>query len=458
MDASCSAVQEPRLDGAVSGGVPVHVDYEAERRATLERQAPMAILVLLTFTFAFGVIEWQRRPHHREALLLVDSLMVGVCLGSMGLARLFPGFAVGAVVIGVNATIACLQLYTVLVQGSGELNVIATTLILGGVVALLPLGAKYQRLASITALAGYPTILHLGARAYLDPWYSMGGLVTCVFAMSVGAGTIDRYRRHILHQAAEQAQLAAANARLVAEARAAHEAKSEFLSTVAHELRNPLGAILGYSELLRDGAFPSPEATEDTLLRIHGQAVGMLDMLQNLLDIDRADTGRLRLELSDLDLALFLADLRRDLPPSWKKPGVELAWRLPPKPLLIATDVRKLAAILRNLIHNAIKYTPAGSVTVAADERDEGIVLSVADTGEGIPAADLPFVFDRFRQARNPTRAGGVGLGLHIVKRFSDALGARIEAESEVGQGSRFVLTLPRQPLGLVRSSHGGIS
>lgn len=419
-------------------------DFEAERRETIRRHAPVAIVVILTFVFVFAVIVWQRRPEHRTSLLVADALFVLVSVVSVMAARAMPRFTVAITVVSINAYTACMQIYEVLVRGSIEMTVMGTMLLLGGVVAILPLGTRNFLLSSVCAVVAFPLTLEMGARTLLDPWYSIAALAACVTAMATGAGTIERYRLRILQHSAEQARLAAANSRLMVAAEAAHEEKSEFLATVAHELRNPLGVIIGYGDLLREGAFPDAESMDDAHGRIVAQAVDMLDMLQNLLDADKAASGTLRLELNELDLSQFLTRLRSELPPSWTKPGVEIAWILPSTPLPVTTDARKLKAILHNLLHNAIKYTARGQVTVAALEAADGVELSVADTGEGIPAADLPFVFERFRQSGNPTRAGGVGLGLHIVKRFSEALGGSIAAESTVGQGSRFVLTLPR--------------
>ena len=412
-------------------------DHGAERRATIQRHAPVAVAVLLCFTTAWGAIEWLHRPAHRNALVTVDLLLLGVCLGTLAFGRILPRHTIVATVVGINAAVACILLYTALVGGSGELNVIAITLILGGVVALLPLGMRNQLLASLTAIAGYPLILQFGAQTHLDTWYSIAGLGAAVCVAALGAATIESHRQRILRQAQ-------ANAFLVREANAAHEAKSEFLATIAHELRNPLGAIIGYTDLLRDGAFPDPAETTDTLERIHGQAMGMLDMLQNLLDIDNAEAGGLRVEEADVEMGEFLANLRTTIPPSWHKDEVAITWEIPSEPIRLRTDRRKLTAILRNLIHNAIKYTHNGSVTVSTERDASGkLDIVVADTGQGIDAADLPHIFDRFRQSQNPTHAGGVGLGLHIVKRFCDALDVAIEVRSEVGHGTTVALTFP---------------
>jgi len=436
MDRAVAAVSRAQADRRLVDARRLP-DHERERRETLLHQLPIAVVILLSCTYIWGAIEWVTRPHHRSALVLVDGLLLIACLGGLWWIRRAPQWVVYLTIFGVNAVIASVLIYSALVGGSGELDVIAITLLLGAVVALLPLGARNQSLASIAAVVGYPLALQLGVKTYLDPWYSLSGLAAAVGVAALGAGTTDRYRRRILDHAAT-------NARLVQEATRAHEAKSDFLATIAHELRNPLGGILGYIDMLRDGVFTDPADVDDTLKRIRSQALGMLDMLQNLLDIDKIEAGHARLESSDVELSKLLDELRASLPPSWQKQGVALVWKAPAAAVTITTDRGKLLTILRNLIHNAIKYTHAGEVTVAAKGlANGGVTLSVTDTGEGIPADDLQHIFDRFRQTSNPTRGGGVGLGLHIVKRFSEALGATVEVSSERGRGSSFVLTLP---------------
>jgi len=438
------AVRSNPTDAPPVSSSPSWDDYEAERVETVRRHAPFTLFVLLTFVFTFAVFEWQRRPQNRTILVLADSIFVLISLAAVMAARARPQFTMAIVIVSINAYVANMQLYETLARGSNEMTVIGTTLLLGGVVATLPLGVRNLLLSSVFAIGAFPVTMALGARNQLDPFFILSVLVACITAMAAGAGTIDRYRRRILQQSAEQAQLAATNARLVAEAQAAHEAKSEFLATVAHELRSPLGAIVGYGDLLRDGVLTDPAAIDEAHRHIVDQGVEMLDMVQNLLDADKAGSGTMRLELGEVELRQFLVNLREELPLSWDKPGVVIAWNLPSEPVHVTSDARKLKAILRNLLHNAIKYTPRGQVTVAAVESTDGVELSVADTGEGIPAADLPFIFERFRQSGNPTRGGGVGLGLHIVKCFTEALGGRLTAESEFGKGSRFVVHLPR--------------
>lgn len=440
-----------RNDAAEATAAPRHaaivvaVDYDSERRQTLLRNANLTVSLLLAFVFAFAAIEWQHRPEMRAALIFCDALFVVACGLGLWAGRAWPQRSVPIAVLGINACIGIMQLYTALGGGSIELSVVGIALILGGVVALLPLGVRNHLYASIVAVVGYPAILAAGVQPFLHPWYSFGATLACVATTALGAHTVDRYRRRFLEQHAEQARLAAVNARLAEEARRAHAGKSEFLATVAHELRNPLSAIIGYSDLLREGAFAEGQAADDAVGRIHAQAIDMFDILQNLLDADKADSGTLRLELAELAVAEFLQRLREELPPGWDKPGVRLEWIEPPAATLV-TDARKLRAILRNLIHNAIKYTSEGRVLVAATAHADAVEFVVSDTGDGIPAADLPHIFDRFRQARNESRAGGVGLGLHIARRFVDALGGEIHVESEVGSGSRFALRLPRQP------------
>jgi signal transduction histidine kinase len=139
----------------------------------------------------------------------------------------------------------------------------------------------------------------------------------------------------------------------------------------------------------------------------------------------------------------LLTELLEELPAAWRRSGVTLRTAATARLPVVATDRGKLKTILRNLIHNALKFTTAGEVVVrGALAPDGAITLTVRDTGAGIPPDALPYVFEMFRQAPGAT-GGGVGLGLHIVQRFVDALGATVSVTSTFGIGTSFVVTLP---------------
>ncbi len=235
----------------------------------------------------------------------------------------------------------------------------------------------------------------------------------------------------------------------VAELELANKVKDEFLGVMSHELRTPLNVIMGFSSLIRDGMLGeiNPEQ-EEALKKVMSHSTDLLSMLNSILQVTQIGGGNVVAERADVCLSQLLADLESiyELPAA---KDITINWDYPPLPV-VKTDADKLKQILRNLIDNAIKFTKKGQVTVAArfQESQGQVVFKVSDTGEGIPEEFLPIIFDKFRQLDNSeTRMhGGVGLGLYIVKKFTELLGGEISVESEPGKGSVFTVALPVGP------------
>jgi signal transduction histidine kinase len=258
---------------------------------------------------------------------------------------------------------------------------------------------------------------------------------------------------------AHQTVLALDNARLVDELRAASSLKSEFIGTMSHELRSPLNAIIGYTDLLRDEAAeatdPQAPARDETLARVRFYALQLLEMIQATLDVSRLEAGRLPLHNAPTDLGTFMTEVRAGIPEYWGRPGVALEWSVPTDAPVIGVDAAKLVTVVRNLVHNALKFTERGRVDVRAhlERTDAGsgnaatdqLVIAVSDTGVGIPAEQLGVVFEMFRQVdgSDSRRHGGVGLGLYIVMRLTQALGGSVRVESTPDNGSTFTVTVP---------------
>jgi signal transduction histidine kinase len=163
-----------------------------------------------------------------------------------------------------------------------------------------------------------------------------------------------------------------------------------------------------------------------------------------MLDLNRLEAGGISLVIEEFALEDLLDRLRTSLPANWGKPGVELRWRLSEGRTRLRSDRGKIEIVLRNLIHNALKYTEQGSVSVSADVDARRVRFSVEDTGQGIAEADLGQIFEMFVQGNSgPPREGGVGLGLYIVSRLTNVLGGEISVESRHGEGSRFTVSIP---------------
>jgi signal transduction histidine kinase len=223
----------------------------------------------------------------------------------------------------------------------------------------------------------------------------------------------------------------------------------DFLADVSHELRTPLAALRTFNELLTEGAADDPEARAE-FLESSGQQIERLDWLaQNLLELSKLDSGLVLLDLRPEDLRAAVESAVEQSAPAARRRGIELSLHLPAAPVRIRHDPQRIGQVVANLVANAVKFTPrGGSVSVDVAGTTDGARIEVVDTGVGIDAAELPLIFDRFfRGSRaNEARGSGSGLGLAIVRSIVDMHGGSVEVESRVGRGTRFVVTLPRDP------------
>lgn len=222
--------------------------------------------------------------------------------------------------------------------------------------------------------------------------------------------------------------------------------KSEFVSTVSHDLRAPLTTVTGYSFLLRNE--PLSEAAQSALDQIDIAVARMTRLINDLLDLGRIESG-LGFNPQPLDVKELLASVRQEFHPLATARGLQLVLRTADSLPLIEGDGDRLHQALTNLVQNAIKFTPTGGeVAIQAERVGSNLMLSVSDTGAGIPAADLPYIFDRFyrvgkRAGDGDQHSDGSGLGLAIVKSIVDRHGGRITVESRPGAGTTFRITLP---------------
>jgi signal transduction histidine kinase len=234
--------------------------------------------------------------------------------------------------------------------------------------------------------------------------------------------------------------------RLVKELEQANRLKSDFVSAVSHDLRTPLNVIIGYSRLLLDDALgPTNPDQKEALAGIDTHAIELLELIDATLAAARLATGDLPLNVEKVSLPEFVREIAVEVRPLWEGSPVRLQFDAPATLPIIDTDRVKLKIILKNLIGNAIKFTPQGSVTVAVCYVRGGVSFDVSDTGIGISEEAKEAIFEQFRQADNSIsdRYGGVGLGLYITKRTLDLMSGTINVESKPGQGSTFRVWVP---------------
>ena len=250
----------------------------------------------------------------------------------------------------------------------------------------------------------------------------------------------------LAEELARRAALAVDNARLYSEGQEANRVKDEFLATISHELRTPLTAILGWAQMLRSGQLDEATAIK-ALGSIERNAQAQAHLIEDLLDISRIITGKLRLDVRPLELTPIVEAALDAVRPAAEAKGIRLQKQLDPRAGLVSGDPTRLQQVVWNLLSNAIKFTPRGGrVEVQVDRVDSQVELAVRDTGQGIPPHFLPCIFDIFRQADSTItrKHGGLGLGLAIVRHVVEMHGGTVQADSSgEGQGAVFTVRLP---------------
>jgi signal transduction histidine kinase/CheY-like chemotaxis protein len=231
-----------------------------------------------------------------------------------------------------------------------------------------------------------------------------------------------------------------------AEAENANRMKDEFLATVSHELRTPLNAIMGWSHMLRSGRLDQATMAR-AFETIDRNAKSQAQLIEDILDVSRVITGRLRLNMGPVDVASVINSAIDSVQLAADSKGIHLEVTLDPSIRHTVGDAGRLQQVVWNLIANAIKFTPSGGrVEVRVERADAALQVCVSDTGLGISEEFLPFIFDRFRQADSTsTRAhGGLGLGLAIVRHLVELHGGSVKADSAgLGKGATFTIRLP---------------
>lgn len=229
--------------------------------------------------------------------------------------------------------------------------------------------------------------------------------------------------------------------------------RRDFVSNLSHELRTPLASIKALVDTLRDGAIEDPPAAVRFLERMDVEVDEMTQMVQELLELSRIESGQAPLRLFPSTVAQLVEPVIERLRAQAGRAGLTLNVVLPANLPEVMVDADRVRTVILNLVHNAIKFTPPeGQITVSARVALDAVVIAVADTGIGIPADDIPRIFERFYKADRARSGGGTGLGLAIAKHTVHAHNGRIWVESTEGVGSTFFFTLPLVNLPLTQS------
>jgi two-component system sensor histidine kinase BaeS len=326
--------------------------------------------------------------------------------------------SVGLVILGVGVAVVGADVFTQLMMEAGDSAEHARAMYDDSVTRVVIAATVVAVLASV----GLAIVL---ARMLAKPLAEIGGA-----ARRVADGD---YAARVPRAGPEEvASLADSFNQMAASLERQEEMRRDFIANAAHELRTPLTNLQGYLEALRDGVITADRATYESL---HEEADRLVRLSRSLDALAEGDAGASPAHLVDLDLAMAVRTAMDLAAPSAERAGLRMEAEMPAA-LSARADPDQLAQVLANLLTNAVHYTPAGgAITVRAERRPGDVLVSVSNTGDGIPAEDLDRVFERFyRVEKSRDRArGGAGIGLAIVKQLVESFGGRVGAESRDG-------------------------
>lgn len=249
----------------------------------------------------------------------------------------------------------------------------------------------------------------------------------------------------ILRTLANQIGIILDNASLFEETKRLSAYKTELLSIVAHQLKNPLVVVKGYSSLVEDGTIQGESQMKEVFKKIKVSADKLVTLLNNLLDLHHIEDGKMHYEFQQLELNKLLGDIAENFQIVLKQKNLEMKVEKLKKDALVNADIYKLSQVFQNLIDNAIKYTDTGWVNVKIEEDGKNYIVRISDSGRGISAELLPKLFQKFIRGVEERQILGTGLGLYISREIVDAHQGKIWAESEgEGKGSAFLVKLPK--------------
>jgi signal transduction histidine kinase len=225
--------------------------------------------------------------------------------------------------------------------------------------------------------------------------------------------------------------------------------KSEFVSLATHQIRAPLSAIKGYLSEIFEGDFgPLSKELEKPLQTVYQSTENLVNIVGDFLNISRIDQDKMKYELAPLDLKQVINELLKELKPNLDRVGLEMKFEAPEDNYEVYADIGKIKQVIGNLVDNAIKYTPHGSIKISltSNSKTQKVLFAISDTGVGIPAEVIPKLFQKFTRAEGANKVNiiGTGLGLYVAKMMIEGQGGRIWAESPgAGKGSTFYVELP---------------
>ena len=284
----------------------------------------------------------------------------------------------------------------------------------------------------------------LGVRSYMVvPLVAREHVVGSLSLLATSSRRFDESDLALAQELALRSAFAIDNARLYRLAQTASTMRDQVLGVVSHDLRTPLSVIAMCTRVLLESPPNDEQSRRDMLATIDQSTEWMMRLIRDLLDVSSIEAGRLSIERRPEDVAPIVERAVQMFSRASAERSVPIYEDVPPGLPPVSGDAVRLLQVLANLVGNAVKFTAHGKITVGAEAGEDHVVMSVTDTGPGIPREDLPYIFDRFWHAQREARTQGSGLGLAIAKGIVEAHGGRISVESDVGKGSKFSFTIP---------------
>lgn len=427
---------EPAHRNTAVGG-----EYARETGALSAQRWKIGLTLYLLFAGIGTAIEWAQYPHRGAYVVSAYGLQVllfVVAWWAIGPTPSHP--QTGWIILTNNIALSLtLAVYNAAVGGDMLYVLLTYVAIMFGSSVFVPWGWRFQLQLGLGVIGAYAIGLAGGGHVGPVPGYDFVAIAATLVLSTLGARYIEEYRRTLYQRTIS---LREANRQL----EAANQARTTLLSGLSHDMRTPLGVLIGYADMLDD----SVELDDDrrhAVRSIRREARELNALVESVVELARLEAGRMPFQSSTFRIADVLEPLRETTGDLVRAHGIHLRWDVPAAPTL-HSDPAKVQQIVRNLLSNAVKYTEGGEIALAVAPSDGGIEIRVTDTGIGIAEEHLQRIFDPFQQIELAAgrHAGGSGFGLYMVKLLVQLAGGRIEVHSIPGQGSTFRVWLPPQP------------
>jgi signal transduction histidine kinase len=419
---------------------PVPESYAVERQSVQAQRGVIMLWYIVLVYGGFYGLDVLQYPEHWRLFGFMRLVPVSWSVFCLFLCRGRPAVArFGGTVAFFSGTATVVSM-CVITEGFGSTYLVGVILCFVGVCTIELTTPWVFVVYSLSMLA-----LHITGNALFDEHTVPGEVPSAIFFLggaallcSLAAFILEHQRRRVFLTGIELAEKNAALDHAIRNQR-------EFFNKMTHELRSPVNSILGFTELLRENERLA-EPDQKKLQRIDSSAERLLQVIADILALARHEAVGLQLHVTPIALKPLLEEMSAMGAAVAGKRPVVVRYELDDEGLGLESDETRLRQILINLVSNAVKFTPEGEVIIAAHRQGEGLSLSVADTGIGIPADKQAQLFSAFAQASSGHERIGTGLGLNIVRQFAELLGGAVAFDSQEGRGTRFTLSLPIRP------------